>query len=352
MKKSSEVSFQGDYATWIRSLKERVRQARLRAALAVNAEQLLLYWDIGHEILDKQERFGWGAKIVDRMAGDLRAEFPEARGFSPRNLKYMRAFSDAWRREEIVQAPLAQLPWYHQIALMERLKSRTDRLAYAALAVENGWSRNVLVHHVELGTASRPAGRNSALTNFGRTLPPADSDLADGMLKGKYDLGFLEVSRRIKENELRARLVDRVAQFLVELGAGFSYVGKGVALAVGGDEFEMDLLFYHLVLHRYVVIELKTGKFKPEHLGQLSFYMTAVDRQMKTPVDGKTVGLLLCKSRNKVVVEYALADLRKPVGVSTYDLGLPPLPQLQERLSAALSDRKSDAGTSSSQTSP
>ena len=161
MNKSVKISFQGDYAEWMRFIKERVRQAQLRALLAVNTEQLLLYWDIGREILEKQEHFGWGAKIVDRMAGDLRVEFPDMSGFSSRNLKYMRAFSDSWRRDEIVQAPLAQLPWYHQIALMEKLKSRTDRLAYASLAVENGWSRNVLVHHVELGTAkssARPSG--------------------------------------------------------------------------------------------------------------------------------------------------------------------------------------------------
>ena len=257
-------------------------------------------------------------------------------GFSRSNLMYMRSFASTWSRREIVQAPLGQLPWYHQIALIEKLKSRTDRLAYAALAVENGWSRNVLVHHVESGTAEKDG--SAALTNFRETLPPRDSDLAEGMLKGKYDLGFLNLAHRAKENELRAKLVDKVAQFLVELGAGFSYVGKAVKLDVGGDEFEMDLLFYHLILHRYVVIELKTGKFKPEHLGQLSFYMTAVDRKVKGAKDGKTVGLLLCKSRNKIVVEYALSDLRKPVGVSTYDLGLPPIPQLEERLSLALAD--------------
>ncbi len=335
-KGEARISDMSEYAVWIRSIKERVRQARLRALFAANTEQLLLNWDLGREIIDKQKMSGWGAKVVEQMSKDLKAEFPEMAGFSARNLKYMRAFASAWKRTEIVQAPLAQLPWYHQIALIEQVKSRTDRLTYAALAVENGWSRNMLVHHMELGTAAVAAA--PALTNFKKTLPPADSDLADGMLKGEYDLGFLEATRKTKENELRAMLVDKVAQFLVELGVGFSYVGKGVTLDVGGDEFELDLLFYHLVLHRYVVIELKTGKFKPEHLGQLSFYMTAVDRQMKTDVDGKTVGLLLCKSRNKIVAEYALADLRRPVGVSTYDLGLPPLPQLQERLSAALSD--------------
>ena len=330
-----------EYADWIHSIKERVRQARLRAALAVNVEQLTLYWDIGHEIIEKQLNLGWGAKVVERMSKDLRTEFPDMEGFSRSNLMYMRSFASTWTRNEIVQAPLGQLPWYHQIALIEKLKSRTDRLAYAKLTVENGWSRNVLVHHVELGTAKKVG--SAALTNFSETLPPEDSDLATGMLKGKYDLGFLNVASRAKENELRAKLVDKVAQFLVELGAGFSYVGKAVKLDVGGDEFELDLLFYHLNLHRYVVIELKTGKFKPEHLGQLSFYMTAVDRQVKSDKDAKTVGLLLCKSRNKIVVEYALADLRKPVGVSTYDLGLPPIPQLEERLSAALAGNTNES---------
>lgn len=323
----------GNYAEWIKSIKERVRQARLRALTVANTEQLLLYWDIGDEIRTKQQHFGWGAKIVGQMSRDLRNEFPGMAGWSRSNLMYMRLFAASWRRNEIVQAPLGQLPWYHQIALMEQLKSRTDRLAYAALAVENGWSRNVLVHHIELGTA-KSGGK--ALTNFKTTLPPQDSDLAQDMLKGKYDLGFLNATDRIRENELRGMLVDRVAQFILELGAGFSYVGKAVKLDVGGDEFELDLLFYHLVLHRYVVIELKTEKFKPEHLGQLSFYMTAVDKQIKGKIDGKTLGLLLCKSRNKVVVEYVLSDLRKPMGVSTYNLGLPPLPQLEAKLSVAL----------------
>ncbi|MBR6021150.1 MAG: DUF1016 family protein [Kiritimatiellae bacterium] len=323
-----------DYERWILSIKERVRHARLRALLSANAEQLALYWDIGRAILDKQEERGWGSKVVVRMSRDLRGEFPDMPGFSPRNLNYMRAFADAWRRPEIVQAPLAQLPWYHQIALLERLKSRGDRLSYAALAASNGWSRNVLVHHIELRTADASP---RALNNFRALMPPDDSDLAENMLKGEYDLGFLDVTARTRENRLRKLLVDRVAQFLVELGAGFAFVGKAVRLEVGDEEFELDLLFYHLALHRYVVVELKTGKFRPRDAGQLSFYMTAVDRQVKTSADGKTVGLLLCKSRDRVVVEYSLADLRNPIGVSTYDLGLPDPAQLSARLSAALS---------------
>jgi predicted nuclease of restriction endonuclease-like (RecB) superfamily len=321
------------YEEWIRSIKERIQRARVKASMLVNSEQTLLYWDIGHDILEKQESEGWGAKVVERMSADLKAAFPDMTGLSPRNLKYMRAFADAWARKEIVQAPLAQLPWYHHLALLECLKSRGDRIAYAALAIENGWSRNVMVHQIELGVADL---HGTAITNFKKLMPPTDSDMAEQTLRGEYDLGFLPANAKTKENKLRAMLVDKVAKFMVELGAGFSYVGKGLTINVGGDEFEIDLLFYHVVLHRYIVIELKTGKFHPKDLGQLGFYMTAVDRQVKSEIDGKTIGVLLCKSRNDVVAEYSLADLNKPIGVSTYRLGLPPIEQLQAQLRKAL----------------
>jgi predicted nuclease of restriction endonuclease-like (RecB) superfamily len=305
--------------------------------MLVNSEQTLLYWDVGHEILAKQEKEGWGSRVVDRMSADLKAAFPDMTGWSPRNLKYMRAFADAWKRNEIVQAPLAQLPWYHHLALLECLKSRGDRIAYAALAIDNGWSRNVMVHQIELGVADQ---HGSAITNFKCLMPPVDSDMAVQTLKGEYDLGFLPATAKTKENRLRQMLVDKVAKFMVELGAGFSYVGKGLAIDVGGDEFEIDLLFYHVVLHRYIVIELKTGNFHPKDLGQLGFYMTAVDRQVKSEIDGKTIGILLCKSRNDIVAEYSLADLNRPIGVSTYRLGLPPLEQLQAQLRKLLTERK------------
>ena len=328
-----EVAIRTDgYEAWMRSLKERIQQARIKATMLANSEQTLLYWDIGHDILEKQNTEGWGAKVVERMSADLKAAFPDMKGWSPRNLKYMRAFAEAWTRNAIVQAPLAQLPWYHHLALLECLKSRGDRMAYAALAIENGWSRNVLVHQIELGAADQ---HGTAVTNFKNLMPPKDSDMAEQALKGEYDLGFLPATAKTKENQLRTMLVDKVAQFLVELGAGFSYVGKGVTITVGGDEFEIDLLFYHVVLHRYIVIELKTGKFHPKDLGQLGFYMTAVDRQVKSEIDGKTIGILLCKSRNDIVAEYALADLDKPIGVSTYRLGLPPIEQLQAQLRKA-----------------
>ena len=325
------------YETWIRSIKARIQRARIKASMLVNSEQTLLYWDVGHEILAKQEKEGWGSRVVDRMSADLKAAFPDMTGWSPRNLKYMRAFADAWKRNEIVQAPLAQLPWYHHLALLECLKSRGDRIAYAALAIDNGWSRNVMVHQIELGVADQ---HGSAITNFKSLMPPVDSDMAVQTLKGEYDLGFLPATAKTKENRLRQMLVDKVAKFMVELGAGFSYVGKGLAIDVGGDEFEIDLLFYHVLLHRYIVIELKTGKFHPKDIGQLGFYMTAVDRHVKSEMDGKTIGILLCKSRNDIVAEYSLSDMNKPIGVSTYRLGLPSQEQLQTQLRKALSERK------------
>ena len=251
----------------------------------------------------------------------------------------MRALAAAWTEEEIVQAPLGQLTWYHHITLLDKLNSKELRLSYARLAVENGWSRNVMVHHIELKTAERIG---KAQTNFQTTLPAEDSDLAQQTLKDPYKLEFLGLAESVKENRLRQALEDRVADFLLELGTGFAYVGKKVSLEVGGDPFEMDLLFYHLRLHCYVVIELKTGKLKPEHVGQLSFYMTTVDKQMKTPQDGPTIGLLLCKSKNKVVAEYSLENFCKPIGISAYELAndipqqmseaLPNVQQLEEAL--------------------
>ena len=238
-------------------------------------------------------------------------------GFSPRNLKYMRAFAAAWQDFQIVQEVLAQLPWYHHLTLLDKLSNNDDRMVYARLAVENGWSRNMMVHHIELGTAKRIG---KAQNNFADFLPPAESELAAESLKDPYKFDFITLSEKAQEKDLKKALLEKITEFLVELGSGFAYAGREVVLDVGGDEFRIDLLFYHLKLHCYVVIELKTGKFKPEHLGQLSFYMTAIDRQMKSDFDAPTIGLLLCKNKNKIVAEYALQDIRKPIGISEYEL--------------------------------
>ena len=311
------------YADWLADLKGRIHTAQQRATLAVNRELVLLYWQIGRDILARQVEQGWGAKVIERLAHDLRADFPEMKGFSPRNLKYMRAFAQAWPDAEFVQAVLAQLPWYHQLALLDKLPGPETRRWYAAKAIEHNWSRNVLVMQIETRLLERSG---KAVTNFPATLPSPQSDLARESLKDPYRFDFLGLTDKAQERAVENALVKHVTEFLLELGAGFAFVGRQVLLDVGGDEFFIDLLFYHLKLRCYVVIELKGGKFKPEHLGQLGFYLTAIDRQVKNEHDNPTIGLLLCKSKNKIVAEYALGDKRQPMGIAEFKLleSLPP----------------------------
>jgi len=305
------------YADWLQSLKTRIHSAQQRATLAVNRELVLLYWQIGRDILARQASQGWGAKVIERLAHDLRVAFPQMKGFSPRNLKYMRAFAEAWPEAEFVQAVLAQLPWYHQLALLDKLSSPDERRWYADQAIQHHWSRNVLVMQMETRLHERSG---SAISNFDERLPKPQSDLARESLKDPYRFDFLGLTDEAQEREIEHALVKHVTEFLLELGAGFAFVGRQVLLDVGGEEFFIDLLFYHLKLRCYVVVELKAGKFKPEHLGQLGFYLTAVDRQVKSEHDQSTIGLLLCKSKNKVVAEYALGDKSQPMGVAEYRL--------------------------------
>lgn len=320
------------YIEWLGDLKNQIRGARQRAALAVNTELIQLYWHIGNQIVDRQSVQGWGAKVIDHVAQDLRSEFPDMTGLSARNLRYMRAFATAWPLSAIVQAPLAQLPWYHQIALLEKLDTAQDRLGYARAAVEHGWSRNVLVLRIEARTLERSG---EAVTNFERTLPPETSDLAREIVKDPYSFEFLGVGDEARERVIEQALVDHVTQFLVELGVGFAYVGRQVPLEVGGEDFFIDLLFYHLRLRCYVVIELKAGKFRPEHLGQLNFYLAAVDGEMAHADDTPTIGILLCQSRNQVVAEYSLRGATQPLGVAEYQLqaSLPSVERLERELS-------------------
>ena len=317
------------YADWLRDLKNRIHSAQQRAALAVNRELVLLYWQIGRDILARQAAQGWGAKVIERLAHDLRTAFPEMKGFSRANLMYMRAFAEAWPDGEIVQQAVGRLPWGHNLVLLTRLKDPKQRLAYAHSAIANGWSRNVLNIHIETRLLERTG---KAVTNFDVSLPKPQSDLAHESLKDPYRLDFLGLGKEAGERDIENALVKHVTEFLLELGAGFAFVGRQVLLDVGGDEFFIDLLFYHLKLRCYVVIELKTGKFKPEHLGQLGFYLTAVDRQVKSEIDNPTIGLLLCKSKNKVVAEYALGDKTQPMGIAEYKL----LESLPEELQTSL----------------
>ena len=256
------------YSDWLTDLKHRIHHAQQRASLAVNRELVLLYWQIGQDILQRQAEQGWGAKVIDRLAHDLRNAFPDMKGFSPRNLKYMRAFAEAWPDSEFVQGVLAQLPWYHQLALLDKLPGAESRRWYAAKAIEHNWSRNVLVMQIESGLLER---QGRAVTNFEARLPKAQSDLARESLKDPYRFDFLNLGEEAQERAVESALVRHVTEFLLELGAGFAFVGRQVLVDVGGEEFFIDLLFYHLKLRCYVVIELKTGKFKPDHLGQLGF---------------------------------------------------------------------------------
>lgn len=305
------------YREWLTDVKARVHVAQQRAALAVNQELLGFYWELGRDILEQQSREGWGAKVVDRLARDLKAEFPSVRGFSPRNLKYMRGFAEAWPDGAIVQQLLHKVPWFHLCTLLDKVRDPTERDWYVRATIQHGWSRNVLVMQIET-QAHRRQGK--AITNFELRLPRPQSDLAREALKDPYRFDFLRLGDEALEREIEGSLVQHVTRFLLELGAGFAFVGRQVLLNVGGEEFFIDLLFYHLKLRCYVVIELKATDFKPEHTGQLSFYLTAVDSQVKAVEDGPTIGLLLCKSKNRVVAEYALRDTNRPIGVAEYQL--------------------------------
>ncbi len=308
-----------DYAEALREIKRRIQQERLKVVLAANSALVLLYWDLGRMILDRQDRAGWGAKVIDRLAHDLREAFPDMKGFSPRNLKYMRAFAAAWPERPIVQEALAQTPWYHHIALLEKLDDRAERLWYARQAMEHGWSHNILVLQID-GRAHERGGK--AITNFRDTLPPAESDLAAQVFKDPYLFDFLGTADPRREREIEQALVAHIQRFLLELGTGFAFVGRQVALEVGDQDFQIDLLFYHLKLRCYVVVELKAVPFDPAFVGQLNLYLSAADDLLRHPDDQPTIGLLLCRAKNKVVVEYALRDLKKPIGVAGWETKL------------------------------
>ena len=330
-----------NYDVFLKDLKTRIRRAQVKAALAVNQELIILYWQIGREILARQQQEGWGAKVIDRLAKDLKREFPDMKGFSPRNLKYMRAFAEAYPDQAIVQEVLAQIPWYHNQALLDKLKAPDERLWYAQGTLENGWSRNILVMQIESNLFQRQGG---AVTNFERTLPPEQSDLAQQLIKDPYNFDFLNLSSATQERELERALVERIRDFLLELGVGFSFVGSQYRLEVSGNEYFMDMLFYHLKLRCYVVIDLKVTEFRPEYTGKMNFYVAAVDDLLRHPDDQPTIGIVLCKSKNKTVAEYALRNVSTPIAVTTHSLpdqlksNLPTIEQLEMELDAVVSE--------------
>ena len=307
------------YDRILADIKQRIRTAQVRAGLAANRELVLLYWDIGRIILDRQKREGWGAKVIDRLSTDLRREFPALHGFSPRNIKYMRAFAEAWADRSIVQQLVAQIPWGHNVRLLDWVSDPAVRAWYIRKTIEHGWSRDILALQVETGLHRR---QGRAVTNFSRTLPLPQSDLAQQILKDPYVFDFLTLAEDARERELEHALFDHLRDFLLELGVGFAFVGRQVRLEVEGEEFFIDLLFYHLKLRCYVVIDLKARAFLPEDAGKMNFYLSAADDLLRHPQDQPSIGLLLCREKpgRRLVLEYALRDLRKPIGVSQYQL--------------------------------
>lgn len=305
------------YDDFLRDLKERIRGAQVKAALAVNRELVTLYWSVGRDILAEQQQRGWGAKVIDRLAADLRLAFPELKGFSPRNLKYMRALAEAYPDEQFVQQLVAQIPWGHNVRILDAINDPAGREWYMRQTVEHGWSRNVLVHQIESGLYRR---QGKALTNFTRSLPSPQSELAQQLLKDPYNFDFLTIGEDVLERDLERGLLEHIRQFLLELGVGFAFVGSQYHLEVSGNDFYLDLLFYHLRLRCFVVIDLKISEFQPEFAGKMNFYLSAADDILRHPDDQPSIGIILCKTKNKVIVEYTLRDTQKPMGVSTYQL--------------------------------
>lgn len=353
------------YHELLEDLKTRVRSAQLKAAVAVNRELIQLYWDIGRLIVQRQDQEGWGKSVVEQLAADIQRAFPGIKGFSPVNVWRMRAFFLAYaeppailsqpvtesRKKKLSQPAtdsvsrppdfIADLPWGHNQVLLFKVKEPTERLWYAAKAIEHGWSRAVLTVQIETDLHGR---QGKAVTNFAATLPSPQSDLAQQTLKDPYVFDFLTLSEEAHERELESGLVDHVQKFLLELGAGFAFVGRQVHLAVSDDDFYLDLLFYHLRLRCFVVIDLKMQKFTPEDAGKLNFYLSAVDSQLRHPDDKPAIGLVLCKTRDRVIAEYALRDISKPIGVAEWQTklvhslpeplrsSLPTIEQIEEEL--------------------
>lgn len=304
------------YPDLLANVSKEVSTGRSRAIAAANREMLLSYWTIGRELANRESAEGWGAKVVTRLAADVRSAFPDATGFSPRNLRYMKSFAQAWPDFPMLQQPVATLPWGHNLILLEKLSDPETRLWYAAAAVDNGWSRNVLAHEIEAKLHQRSG---KAITNFAATMPPPESDLAQQSFKDPYVFDFVAMTRRRNERGLENQLILHVEKFLLELGQGFAFVGRQVRLTIGDDEFYADLLFYNFRLRCFVVVELKATAFKPEYVGQINMYVSAVDDLLGHPDDRPTIGLLLCKTKNNVVAEYSMQGFSKPIGVAEWE---------------------------------
>lgn len=337
-----------NYKNWLIELKSTIQKSQIKAAIAVNSELIKLYWELGKQIVEKQENAKWGSGFLEQLSKDLKADFPEMSGLSKRNLELIRQFylfySDNSLQQQFVteldqtliakqvvsqlESSLFSIPWGHHILIMQKNKNQTDALFYINQTIENNWSRAVLEYQIETQLHKRQA---NAVTNFATTLPQPDSDLAIQLLKDPYNFEFLTLEKSAKEKDLERELTNNITQFLLELGKGFAYLGKQYTLKIGTKEYRTDLLFYHIQLRRYIVIELKLQEFQPEFIGKLNFYISAINHLLKTPNDNDTIGILLCKTKDNFEVEFALKDVNKPIGVSEFTYK-----ELSEELQKAL----------------
>lgn len=327
-----------EYKNWIESLKQKFHSSQIKASIQVNETLLKFYWDLGGDIIQKQEKHKWGSGFLQKLSEDLSAEFPTVKGFSYTNLKNIRQWFLFWQqtvgeienqksqqlvgeiesqKTKQIASQILMIPWGHNIAIVQKCKTTDEALYYVQNTIKNGVSRNVLIHQIETNLYQRDG---KAITNFQSTLPPIQSDLAKEITKDPYHFDFLTLTNEYQEKELEIALTENITKFLLELGSGFAFVGRQYKLNIGGDEFKIDLLFYHIKLRCYVVVELKATSFKPEHVGKLSFYTSAIDGELKSSDDNPTIGILICKSKNDTVVEYTLKDIHKPLGISKYEL--------------------------------
>lgn len=313
----SELSLNPSYAALISEIKQKIQSSQIRAVTRFNQELISLYWEIGTLILDRQKKEGWGSKVVDQLSIDLKLEFPAMKGFSKRNLLYMRQFAVTYSDMAIVQQAVAQIGWGHNVDLMLLCKTEVERQWYAHQAIENGWSRNMLTMHIESKLYER---QGKAITNFTSTLPEPASDMARQMMKDPYIFDFVTLEKKAIEKDLEEQLVKHITNFLLELGTGFAFVGRQYIIPVDGDDHRIDLLFYHLKLRCYVAIDLKMRKFDPGDAGKMNFYLSAIDAQVKDPLDAPSIGIILCKDKKGVKAEYALKDINKPIGISEFRL--------------------------------
>lgn len=305
------------YQDLIETLKSEIAKARVKAHLAVNKELITLYWNIGSNILKRQQVEGWGSKVIENISQDLRKEFPEMTGLSSRNLVYMQTFAKAYPDFTITQQLAAQIPWFHNCLILDKISNHDQRLWYIQKTIENGWSRNVLSMQIQSNLYARDG---KSINNFQHTLPSPQSDLATSLIKDPYNLEFLDIKDKVQERELEGKLVNHIRNFLLELGQGFAFIGNQYHIELEEEDYYVDLLFYHVKLKCYVVIELKTGKFKPEYAGKLNFYLNLIDKKVKDESDKPTIGLILCEDKKGITVEYAIEGINKPIGVSQFKL--------------------------------